>query len=155
MTHKRKIVVLLFVLTLAGLGARAQYTSFTVKETSGTSTSYGLDRLNITFSNDQMTLSNAQQTSVYPLGELSSMLFTDLPSAIERMGRTYTVVSLQGAKVQLSVPSGTLARVYDMQGKLCATARIGQEGVPVYIGDLQPGIFILRAGNERHKILVK
>ena len=83
------------------------------------------------------------------------MLFTDLPSAVERAATQRTVVSLQGARVQLNVPAGTLARVYDMQGKLCATARIGQEGVPVYIGNLQQGIFILRAGQERHKILVK
>ncbi len=151
----RKILFLILMALMVNGQALAQYTSFTVKETSGTWTSYGLDKLKITFSNDQMTLSNAQQTVVYPLSELNSMLFTDLPSAIERLGRTYTVVSLQGAKVQLSVPSGTMARVFDMQGKLCATARIGQEGTPVYIGDLQPGIFILRAGDERHKILVK
>ena len=150
-----KLSSLLFALLLMALGAQAQYTSLTVKETSGTWTSYGLDNLKITFSNDQMTVTNSTETAVFPLSELNSMLFTDLPSAIERMGRTYTVVSLQGAKVQLSVPSGTLARVFDMQGKLCATARIGQEGTPVYIGDLQPGIFILRAGNEKHKILVK
>lgn len=155
MMLSKKIIMFMGVLLLTTAGALAQYTSFTVKETSGTWTSYGLDKLKITFSNDQMTLSNAQQTVVYPLSELNSMLFTDLPSAIERLGRTYTVVSLQGAKVQLSVPSGTMARVFDMQGKLCATARIGQEGTPVYIGDLQPGIFILRAGDERHKILVK
>ena len=150
-----KFFSLLFALLLMGLGAKAQYTSLTIKETSGTWTSYGLDNLRITFSNDQMTVANSKETAVFPLSELNSMVFTDLPSAIERMGRTYTVVSLQGAKVQLSVPAGTLARVFDMQGKLCATARIGQEGTPVYIGDLQPGIFILRAGNEKHKILVK
>lgn len=150
-----KLSSLLFALLLMTLGAQAQYTSLTVKETSGTWTSYGLDQLKITFGNDQMTVTNSKETAVFPLSELNSMLFTDLPSAIERMGHTYTVVSLQGAKVQLSVPSGTLARVFDMQGKLCATARIGQEGTPVYIGDLQPGIFILRAGNEKHKILVK
>ena len=151
----RKILFLILMALMVNGQVLAQYTSFTVKETSGTWTSYGLDKLKITFSNDQLTLSNAQQTVVYPLSELNSMLFTDLPSAIERLGRTYTVVSLQGAKVQLSVPAGTMARVFDMQGKLCATARIGQEGTPVYIGDLQPGIFILRAGDERHKILVK
>ncbi len=142
-------------LLLATVGALAQYTSFTVKETSGTWTSYALDRLKITFSNDEMTLSNAQETVVYTLSELGSMLFTDLPSAVERAATQRTMVSLQGARVQLNVPAGTLARVYDMQGKLCATARIGQEGVPVYIGNLQQGIFILRAGQERHKILVK
>ncbi|MBQ7741369.1 MAG: hypothetical protein IJT90_00355 [Bacteroidaceae bacterium] len=150
-----KFFSLLFALLLMDLGAKAQYTSLTIKETSGTWTSYGLDNLRITFSNDQMTVANSKETAVFPLSELNSMVFTDLPSAIERMGRTYTVVSLQGAKVQLSVPTGTLARVFDMQGKLCATARIGQEGTPVYIGNLQPGIFILRAGNEKHKILVK
>ena len=142
-------------LLLATVGALAQYTSFTVKETSGTWTSYALDRLKITFSNDEMTLSNAQETVVYTLSELGSMLFTDLPSAVERAATQRTMGSLQGARVQLNVPAGTLARVYDMQGKLCATARIGQEGVPVYIGNLQQGIFILRAGQERHKILVK
>ena len=150
-----KFFSLLFALLLMDLGAKAQYTSLTIKETSGTWTSYGLDNLRITFSNDQMTVANSKETAVFPLSELNSMVFTDLPSAIEHMGRTYTVVSLQGAKVQLSVPTGTLARVFDMQGKLCATARIGQEGTPVYIGNLQPGIFILRAGNEKHKILVK
>ena len=151
----RKILFLILMALMVNGQVLAQYTSFTVTATSGTWTSYGLDKLKITFSNDQMTVQNAQETAVYPLSELNSMLFTDLPSAIERLGRTYTVVSLQGAKVQLSVPSGTMARVFDMQGKLCATARIGQEGTPVYIGDLQPGIFILRAGDERHKILVK
>ena len=155
MTHRKKMAVLLFALALTGLGARAQYTSLTVKETSGTWTSYALDNLKITFSNSVMTLQNREQTVTYPLGELNSMLFTDLPSAIERAATSHTVVSLQGARVQLDVPVGTLARVYDMQGKLCATARIGQEGTPVYIGDLQPGIFIIRAGNEKHKVLVK
>ena len=155
MKQSKKIIMLAGALLLATVGALAQYTSFTVKETSGTWTSYALDRLKITFSNDEMTLSNAQETVVYPISELGSMLFTDLPSAVERAATQRTVVSLQGARVQLNVPAGTLARVYDMQGKLCATARIGQEGVPVYIGNLQQGIFILRAGREHHKILVK
>lgn len=150
-----KKILLTFLCSLLSIFCVGQYTSLTVKETTGTWTSYGLDNLKITFSNDQMTVTNTKETAVFPLSELSSMLFTDLPSSIQRMGRSYTVVSLQGAKVKLSVPTGTLARVYDMHGKLCATARIGQEGTPVYIGDLQPGIFIIRAGDERHKILVK
>ena len=158
-THKTifrtKAWALLALLLLTTIGTSAQYTSLTVKETAGTWTSYALEKLKITFTASEMTLQNAEQTVVYPLSELSSMLFTDIETSVERMGKPRTVVSLQGARVQVDVPAGTLARVFDMQGKLCATARIGQEGVPVYIGDLQPGIFILRAGKERHKLLVK
>ena len=144
-----------FLLTAAALGARADYTSLMVKETVGTATTYALKNLCITFSADEMTLKNAEQTVVYPIADLYSLSFSDLPTAVESAGKSRTVVSLQGAKVQLDVPSGTLAQVFDTQGKLCATARIGQEGVPVYIGDLTPGIYILKAGQERHKILVK
>ena len=154
----KKFLLLLLLLLMVNVQwsiVKAQYTSLTVKETSGTWTSYGLEKLKITFSADQMTLTNSQETVVFPLSELSSLQFTDLPTAIERMSHPYTVVSLQGAKVRLSVPVGTMARVYDSFGKLCATARIGQEGVPVYIGSLLPGIYIVRAGTERHKILVK
>ena len=155
MQNIQRQIAVLAVLMFATLSIKGQYTSFTVKETSGTWTSYALDQLKITFSASEMTLTNAEQTAVYPLSELSSMLFTDLPTSIERAGRSYTVVSLQGAKVRLSVPVGTLAYVYDTFGKLCATARIGQEGVPVYIGSLVPGIYVIRAADERHKVLVK
>ena len=148
-------LLLLAALLLTGGIARAQYTSLTVKETAGTWTSFALEDLKITFSNSEMTVQNAEETVVYAISDLGSMLFTDLPTAIERAGKTRTVVSLQGARVHLDVPAGTQAQVYDMYGKVCATARIGQEGVPVYIGDLLPGIYILRAGKERHKVLVK
>ena len=59
MIQSKKIIMLAGALLLATVGALAQYTSFTVKETSGTWTSYALDRLKITFSNDEMTLSKS------------------------------------------------------------------------------------------------
>lgn len=149
-----KMAAALLLAALA-IGAKADYTTLTVKENSGTWTSYALTNLRITFSADQMTLTNSEQTAVYPMADLYSLLFTDLPTAVEKAVQMQTVVSLQGARVQLNVAAGTLAEVFDSSGKRCATARIGQEGVPVYIGDLTPGIYILKAGKERHKILVK
>lgn len=154
MKTRLKMAAALLLAALA-IGAKADYTTLTVKENSGTWTSYALTNLRITFSADQMTLTNSEQTAVYTMADLYSLLFTDLPTAVEKAAQMQTVVSLQGARVQLNVAAGTLAEVFDSSGKRCATARIGQEGVPVYIGDLVPGIYILKAGKERHKILVK
>ena len=154
MKTRLKMAAALLLAALA-IGAKADYTTLTVKENSGTWTSYALTNLRITFSADQMTLTNFEQTAVYTMADLYSLLFTDLPTAVEKAAQMQTVVSLQGARVQLNVAAGTLAEVFDSSGKRCATARIGQEGVPVYIGDLVPGIYILKAGKERHKILVK
>ena len=155
MSKTRLKMAAAFLLAAMALGARADYNWLTVKESSGSETSYALTNLCIPFSADEMTLTNSVQTAVFALSELQSMRFDELATAVRGAGKSLTVVSLQGARVQLNVASGTLAQVYDAQGKLCATARIGQEGVPVYIGDLTPGIYILKAGQERHKILVK
>ena len=139
----------------AAVLVKADYTSLTVKENSGTWTSFGLNGLKVTFGTDKITVACKEFTQAFAVTDVYSMLLTDLPTAIEENAKIHTVVSLQGSTVRLNVKAGTLARVYDAKGNLYCTARIGQEGTPVFIGNLEPGIYIVKAGSERCKVLVK
>ncbi len=158
MIHTRLRQLLAVGLLLgAALTAKADYISLTVKENSGTWTSFGLTGLKVTFSNDKVTVQNREMTQVFPVADLYSLLFTDLPTAIdEANGEVERVmVSLESGRICLKAKAGTEARVYTSSGELCTTARIDRTGTPVVIGKLQPGIYIIRAGKETHKILVK
>ena len=152
-----KKILLVLLLTVAPLWAMGQgvFCSLTVKEACGTWISYSVDKLVIKYTPEKMVLKNSEQTVSYNVSELASMAFTDLPTAIGSAENHYTVVSLEGSKVRLNVKVGTLARVYDAMGRLCGEARVGQEGVPVFIGAPQPGIYVVRAGDEKCKVLVK
>lgn len=145
------------LLTTTTLCAHADYVSLTVKEQSGTWTSFGLKGLVVKFSADKITVSNTEMTQTYPISDVYSLLFTDLPTAITdaNQDNSRKIVSLESGRIYINAKPGTLARVYDSCGKLCTTARIAQEGSPVIIGNLQPGIYIIRAGRESCKILVK
>lgn len=154
--HRHAKLLFVAALTMmATVVAKADYTSLTVKENSGTWISYSLEKLILTFGNGKMVLSNKEQTVEYNESELNSMELTDLPSAIKESQTTYTMVSLEGSTVRLNVSAGTEAKVYDTMGRLYTTARIGQEGTPVCIGNLQPGIYVIKAGKEKCKVLVK
>lgn len=158
MIHIRLKQLLVSVLLLgAALIAKADYISLTVKENSGVCTSFGLTGLKMTFGNDKVTVQNREMTRVFPVADLYSFRFTDLPTAIdEANGEAECVmVSLESGRICLKAKAGTEARVYTSSGELCTTARIDRTGTPVVIGKLQPGIYIIRAGKETHKILVK
>ena len=150
-----KCLVLAGVMLMASSIAKADYTSLTVKEKIGTWISYSLNGLRLTFTDNKMTLTNNEQTVEYPVVDLYSMEFTDLPSAIQKADKTYTMVSLEGGTIRINAEVGTEAKVYDTLGRLYTTARIGREGVPVCIGNLEPGIYIIKAGQEKCKVLVK
>lgn len=145
------------MLMSTALCAHADYISLTVKEQSGTWTSFGLKGLVVKFSADNITVSNTEMTQTYPISSVYSLQFTDLPTAVTDAGQDNSrkIVSLESGRVYINAKPGTLARVYDSLGKLCTTARIAQEGSPVIIGNLQPGIYVIRAGRESCKILVK
>lgn len=155
----RKTVALMgfLVLMVCSHKAMAQaYTAFTVKTQEGTWISYALDNLKIRFSGSTLTVKNDDVEESYSVSDVYSLLFTDDVAAINNAtDKGTSVVSLQGSEIRLNVKAGTLARVYDANGMLVTTARIGQEGVPVYIGSLTPGIYILRAGKQSCKVLVK
>lgn len=149
------ILALSMLLALSGRAQTSSYTAFTVKTQEGTWVSYALDNLKITFSADNMTVSNKDGQESYAVSDLYSMLFTDEIAGIKAVGNQSSVVSLQGAQIRLNVEAGTQARVYDANGRLVATTRIGQEGAPTYIGSLSPGIYIIRAAKQSCKVLVK
>lgn len=140
---------------LATTLSKADYTSLTVKENSGTWTSFGLENLKVTFGNDNIKVSCKELTQTFTLSDVYSLSLTDLPTAIQEAKQMRTVVSLQGSTIRLNAEVGTLAQVYDAMGKLYSTARIGQQGTPIFIGNLEPGIYIVKAGKETHKVLVK
>lgn len=154
---KMTAVAGLLLLIMCANKAQAQnYTAFTVKTQEGTWISYALENLKIRFSGSSMIVKNNDVEESYAVSDVYSLLFTnDVAGIGDATDKGTSVVSLQGSQVKLNVKAGTIARVYDANGTLVATARIGQEGVPVYIGSLAPGIYIIRAGKESCKVLVK
>lgn len=155
MNMKFNSIVMAAIMLALTLAAKADYTSFTVKETSGTWTAFTLKNLRLTFANDQVTVSNAEQTEVFKIADVYSFLFTDEPTGIHNAAESRTIVSMESGQIRLKAKPGTLAQVYGPDGKVMCSARIGQEGVPVFIGNLMPGIYVVKAGQERCKILVK
>lgn len=144
------------LMLLASLVAKADYISLTVKENSGTWTSYGLAGLKVVFNADNITVSDNTMTHTYPLSDVYSLSLTDLPTGIKNTAQhKTTAVSLQSGRIYLDVEPGTIAYIYDTTGRLYSTTRIGQQGTPVSIGNLLPGIYIIKAGKEQCKILVK
>lgn len=155
MNKRFNIIVLAVMMVAATITAKADYTSFTVKETSGTWTAFTLKNLKLTFGNDEVTVSNAEQTEVFKIADVYSFLFTDEPTGLHSTSEGRTIVSMQGGSIRLNAKAGTMAYVYGSDGKVVSSARIGQEGVPVFIGNLLPGIYVVKAGNEKCKVLVK
>lgn len=148
--------MLVSLLLLAGLSAHSQdYTSLTVREQSGTWTSFGLDGLKVLFTADNITVSNPDMTQTYAVSDLYSLMFTDLPTSVESQQESSKIVSLQSGRVYLKAKAGTVARVYNSGGQIQTSARIGQNGSPIVIGNLPPGIYMIKAGSETHKVLVK
>lgn len=138
--------------------AGADYVSLTVKETAGTWTSFGLKGLKVTFSADNITVSNNEMTQTYPVGDVYSLLLTDLPTAVSNATdsqQSRAIIHTDKGRVSISAKTGTQARIYNAYGQLCTSLRISQEGTPVSIGNLPPGIYLLKADNETRKFLVK
>ena len=136
---------------------QADYTSLTVRETSGTWTSFGLKGLKVTFSDDNITVANNEMTQVYPISSLYSLLLTDLPTAISNATtqQPASIIYTPSGRVYLNAEPGTIAKVYNSYGLLCTTLRISQDGTPSSLGNLPPGIYIIKAGKESRKFLVK
>jgi hypothetical protein len=156
-TNTLRLLAAALLLTAAAT-TRADYTSLTVKETAGTWTSFGLKGLKVTFSADNITVANTEMKQTYPIGDVWSLQLTDLPTGIN--GATTDgqssdfIVSTDRGRISVTAQPGTPVRVYSATGQLCATLNI-DGGTPAAIGNLAPGIYIVRAGNQTQKLVIK
>ncbi len=137
---------------------RADYVSLTVKENAGTWTSFGLKGLKVTFSADNITVSNTEMTQTFPVSDVWSLSLTDLPTGINGANaddESQLIVSTDRGRVSVTAQPGTAVHIYSTLGQLCTTLRIGDSATPAYVGNLSPGIYILRADNVTRKLVIK
>lgn len=147
------------LLLAAAATTRADYVSLTVKETAGTWTSFGLNGLKVTFSADNITVSNPEMTQTFPVSDVWSLQLTDLPTGVSGAAahgqQSSLVVSTGRGRISVSAAPGAVVRVYSATGQQCATLRIGSSGTSASVGNLAPGVYILRAGNETRKLVIR
>lgn len=152
----RFLAVAMLLATAAA--TRADYVSLTVKETAGTWTSFGLNGLKVTFSADNITVSNPEMVQTFPVSDVWSLQLTDLPTGVNGAAdgrQSSLVVSTGRGRISVSAAPGAVVRVYSATGQQCATLRIDSSGTPASVGNLAPGVYILRAGNGTRKLVIR
>lgn len=154
----KKNLRLLFVClcALPALSGWAQdYRYLTIQTTDATESSHALNGLVLTFDANNLRASQGGNQTTYALSTLDKMFLTSAPTAIRSVEAGHTAVSLDRATLTIKAPSGTQARVFDSQGRIVMSTRIGSDGTAMSLGSLTPGIYVVKAGNQTSKILVK
>lgn len=141
---------------LAALTGRAEdYRYLTIQTTDATESSHALNGLVLTFDAGNLIAALDGSRTTYALSTLDKMYLTSAPTAIRSAETSRTAVSLDRGTLTIKAPTGTQARVFDSQGRMVMSTRIGADGIAMSLGSLTPGIYIVKAGNQTSKILVK
>lgn len=154
----KKNLRLLFVClcALPALSGWAQdYRYLTIQTTDGTESSHALDGLVLTFDAGNLLAARGGSQTTYAVSTLDKMFLSSAPTAIRSAETGRTAVSLDRATLTIKAPAGTQARVFDSTGRMVMSTRIGTNGTAMSLGNLTPGIYIVKAGNQTSKILVK
>lgn len=149
----RTFIVAVCLVIATGASA-TDYKYLIFESQDGTNISIALDGLTITFNNGILTATQGGSSKQLTVSDLSKMFFSTL-DGIRPIENENTAVSLQGATLSIKAPAGTQARVFDASGKLVMSTRITTNGTPANIGLLKQGVYVVKAGQLTHKILVK
>lgn len=131
------------------------YKYLNIQKQDGDESSFSLSGLKLSFSGGVLTASQNGAKTTYEVADLAKMYFSETQTAIQSVEKSHTAVSLQGSSLLIKAPAGTLSRVFDASGKLVMSTTISSDGTPSSVELLQPGIYLVKAGNQTLKILVK
>lgn len=137
----RKLLSLFFLVGLSVTMLHAQNT-LNVHSKSGDVVSYAFaEKPVITYLNDVLVLTTLSTTVEYPLQDLLKLTFDDDKSDIE-------VVTHRS--------ESDMVRIYSVKGQLLRAVKADEDGVTsLVLGEMAPGIYIVKNGSTSYKIVKK
>jgi hypothetical protein len=142
------------LLLVSGLHA-GSYKYLIFQTTDGSKTSVFVSDLKLAYNNGQLTATQNGTTATFTVSDLSKMWFTADLTAIQEVESPNTAVSLDGSALKINAPVGSVAKVYDANGRMVMSCKIASDGSPAHVNLLDRGIYVVKAGSETLKILVK
>lgn len=137
-----KKFMLILLAAMGGTVAQAyEYPYLTLQKADGTATSLSVESLVITFSNGQLSATNADGTTTFTLADLSKMLFESSPTAITTAISPSAVTAVTDGAVEVYSTGGMFMGRFDsMEQARC---------------QMRPGIYVMKQNGETKKIAVK
>ncbi|MBQ8098653.1 MAG: T9SS type A sorting domain-containing protein [Bacteroidaceae bacterium] len=126
-----------------------------LQDQNGSVVSLSLSGLKLTFSDGVLTATQNGSQKTFTITDLNKMFFSAEETGIKSARKAQSGLELNGSNLLLNVPAGTVARIYDGQGRLVLTSTIAAEGKAIQLSDLQSGIYVVKAGEVTKKILLK
>lgn len=110
---------------------------------------------NMSFDQGQVRLVSPQLTVEYAISDVESITFTPSTSGLDELHLSQGEIANAGGQILFSgFEPGTLIRVFDLDGKVCAEAAIdasGQLAMPMQ--QFAPGAYVIQANSKSYKFL--
>lgn len=134
------------LLCAAVLPASAQsYDYLTFKKTTGEEASLSIDKLKITFANDNLVATNGTETFTAPVADMSKMFFSTNPTAVSTVVANDNGLhaSIVNGQLKVNAPAGSRVSVYSIDGRQVGTAH------------LTKGTYLVRVNNQTLKVIAQ
>lgn len=104
-----------------------------------------IDRLKITFANDNLVATNGTETFTAPVADMSKMFFSTTPTAVNTVVTDANGLhaSVVNGRLKVNAPAGSRVSVYSIDGRQVGTAH------------LTKGTYLVRVNNQTLKVLAQ
>ena len=104
-----------------------------------------IDRLKITFANDNLMATNGTETFTAPVADMSKMFFSTTPTAVNTVAASDNGLhaSIVNGQLKINAPAGSRVSVYSIDGREVGTAQ------------LTKGTYLVRVNNQTLKVIAQ
>lgn len=152
---KKFVLSTLMAVALVSSASAQTYNYLILQNQTGSKTGLLLQNLKLTFSGDILTALQDGKPTTFPISSLQKMFFSATETSIKSIGQDNTAFSLDGSTLTINAPAGTIAKVYNTEGRMVMSTKVANDGKPAYINKLQPGIYVVKAAQTSLKFIVK
>ena len=134
------------LLCAAALPASAQsYDYLTFKKTTGEETSLSIDKLKITFANDNLVATNGTETFTAPVADMSKMYCSTTATAISTIAANANglCAAIVNGQLKVNAPAGSRVSVYSIDGRQVGTTHLAK------------GSYLVRVNNQTLKVVAQ
>lgn len=156
----KNLLKIVFLLLLLGSGCMvsAQTQRLVVWMKNGEKVFFDLSEQPKTTFEDQDLVITATQISVcYPLSQIVRYTYELPTTGIENTNDNITQISMRGDELTFQqLKLGTTIRVYAMDGTLIHAEKAGTDAVTIVsMAKFTSGVYIVKVGDESHKIMIR
>lgn len=104
-----------------------------------------IDKLKITFANDNLVATNGTETFTAPVADMSKMFFSVTPTAVNTIAANANGLhaSIVNGHLKVNAPAGSRVSVYSIDGRQVGTAH------------LTKGTYLVRVNNQTLKVIAQ